>query len=186
MTLELPPLGKRLADAIPNLRAFAISLSGNATTANDLVQETLMKAWANRDKYTEGTNLKAWLFTILRNTYFSNRRRARREVEDVDGEHAAKMSTMPAQNAHMDLQDFRRALDQLSDDQREALILVGAEGFTYEEAAVVCGCAIGTVKSRVNRARAQLTQLLGLSSSEDIGQVRTMVPLSENTIADIK
>jgi RNA polymerase sigma-70 factor (ECF subfamily) len=186
VTPELPPLGRRLADAIPNLRAFAISLSGNATTANDLVQETLMKAWANRDKYTEGTNLKAWLFTILRNTYFSNRRRARREVEDVDGEHAAKLYTLPDQNGHMDLQDFRRALDQLSDDQREALILVGAEGFTYEEAAVVCGCAIGTVKSRVNRARTQLIEVMGLSSSEDIGQVRIRVSPSQNTIADVK
>jgi RNA polymerase sigma-70 factor, ECF subfamily len=158
-----------LLAAIPNLRAFAISLCGDVTKANDLVQETMLKAWANRDKFTPGTNFKAWLFTILRNTYFSDLRRARREIQDVDGQHAALMSSPPEQNGHLDLKDFARALDQISPDQREALILVGAEGFSYEEAAVVCGCAVGTVKSRVNRARNKIAEIMAITSISDIG-----------------
>jgi RNA polymerase sigma-70 factor, ECF subfamily len=158
-----------LVAAMPNLRAFAISLCGDVTMANDLVQETLMKAWANREKFIPGTNFKAWLFTILRNTYFSDLRRSRREIQDVDGQHAALMSSPPEQNGHLDLKDFARALEQVSPDQREALILVGAEGFSYEEAAVVCGCAVGTVKSRVNRARNRIAEIMAVTSVSDIG-----------------
>jgi RNA polymerase sigma-70 factor, ECF subfamily len=160
---------QELVGAMPNLRAFAISLCGDVTLANDLVQETVMKAWANRDKFTPGTNFKAWLFTILRNTYFSQLRRSRREIQDVDGEHAALLSSPPEQNGHLDLKDFARALEQVSPDQREALILVGAEGFSYEEAAEVCGCAVGTVKSRVNRARTKISQLMAITSIADVG-----------------
>jgi RNA polymerase sigma-70 factor, ECF subfamily len=133
--------------AIPNLRAFATSLCGDATLANDLVQETLLKAWAHHDKFSEGTNLKSWLFTILRNTYFSEFRKLRREVQDVDGLATGSLASMPEQLGHLDLVDFRNALSELSADQREALILVGAEGFSYEEAAAIAGCAVGTIKS---------------------------------------
>ncbi|QKP78814.1 sigma-70 family RNA polymerase sigma factor [Methyloligella sp. GL2] len=143
-----------------SLRAFAVSLCGDKERADDLVQETLYKAWNHLDSFREGTNLKAWLFTILRNTYFSERRKRRREVEDADGSYAAKLSTRPEQDGHMDLQDFREALAQLPDDQREALILVGAAGFSYEEAADISDCAVGTIKSRVNRARNRLGDLL--------------------------
>jgi RNA polymerase sigma-70 factor, ECF subfamily len=171
-----------LVAAMPNLRAFAISLCGNVSTANDLVQETVTKAWANREKFTPGTNFKAWLFTILRNTYFSDLRRSRREIQDVDGAHAALLSSPPEQNGHLDLKDFARVLEQISPDQREALILVGAEGFSYEEAAVVCGCAVGTIKSRVNRARHKIAELMAITSLDDIGsaslQQSTATPAS--------
>jgi RNA polymerase sigma-70 factor (ECF subfamily) len=137
--------------------------------ANDLVQETLMKAWAHREKFVPGTNFKAWLFTILRNTYFSNLRRSRREIQDVDGLHASLISSPPEQNGHLDLKDFARALEQISPDQREALILVGAEGFSYEEVAAVCGCAVGTVKSRVNRARNKIAEIMAMTSTDNFG-----------------
>ncbi len=155
-----------LVGEMSNLRAFAVSLCGDKERADDLVQETLYKAWNHLDSFREGTNLKAWLFTILRNTYFSERRKRRREVEDADGTYAAKLSTQPEQHGHMDLQDFREALAELPDDQREALILVGAAGFSYEEAAEISDCAIGTIKSRVNRARNRLGESLGASGEE--------------------
>jgi RNA polymerase sigma-70 factor, ECF subfamily len=153
-------LHEALVGAIPNLRAFAISLTGNHNLADDLVQETLLKAWSHRDKFEPGTNLKAWLFTILRNTYFSEFRKKRREVQDVDGRAAAQLISPAEQLGHLDLVDFHRALFLLSPDQREALLLIGAEGLSYEEAAKISGCAVGTVKSRVNRARLRLTELL--------------------------
>ncbi len=155
--------------AIPNLRAFAMSLCGNATRADDLVQETLVKAWAKLATFNEGTNLKAWLFTILRNIFFSEFRRRRREVEDADGILSGRLSVHPEQLGHMDFQDFRKALLTLPNDQREALILVGAEGFSYEEAAAISGCAVGTIKSRVNRARKRLTEALGVEGASDYG-----------------
>ena len=151
-----------------SLRAFGVSLCGDKERADDLVQETLFKAWNHLDSFKEGTNLKAWLFTILRNTYFSERRKRRREVEDADGSYAARLSTHPAQHGHMEMQDFRAALVQLPDDQREALILVGAAGFSYEEAAEISGCAVGTIKSRVNRARTRLVGMLGLEDDDGI------------------
>ncbi len=159
-----------LIAVIPNLRAFAVSLCGNPDRADDLVQETLVKAWSNLGSFVEGTNLPAWLFTILRNIYYSEYRKRRREVADSDGAIAAKLATAPAQNGHMDLLDFRAALQQLPTDQREALILIGASGLSYEEAAQICGCAVGTMKSRVNRARNRLSELLSIHSSSEIGQ----------------
>jgi RNA polymerase sigma-70 factor, ECF subfamily len=161
-----------LIAAIPNLRAFAISLCGNVQTANDLVQETMLKAWANRQRFEEGSNFKAWLFTILRNTYFSDFRRGKREVRDEDGVAAATLTSLPEQPGHMDMIDFQRALAKLSEDQKEALILVGAEGFSYEETAEICNCAVGTIKSRVNRARARLVELMGVGSVDDFGPER--------------
>jgi RNA polymerase sigma-70 factor (ECF subfamily) len=158
-----------LVATMPNLRAFAISLCGDEHTANDLVQETLLKAWANGDKFENGTNLKAWLFTILRNSYFSRLRGTRREINDEDGAAAAQLSTHPEQHGHMDMQDFLQALGELSADQREALLLVGAEGFSYEEAAEICGCAVGTIKSRVNRARSRLAELMNVTAFDEFG-----------------
>ncbi|MEQ1577968.1 MAG: sigma-70 family RNA polymerase sigma factor [Hyphomicrobium sp.] len=155
--------------AIPNLRAFAVSLCGNLERADDLVQETMLKAFKNIDTFEEGTNLKAWLFTILRNTYFSERRRSKREVEDADGIHAARVAVHPEQHGHMDMCELQDALKLLHDDQREALILVCAAGMTYEEAAAISGCAVGTIKSRVNRARAKLSAILGITSADEFG-----------------
>ena len=154
-----PQLTTDLISAIPKLRAFAMSLCGNLDRADDLVQETLVKAWGKLETFVEGTNLTAWLFTILRNNFYSEYRKRRREVADSDGAMVAKLATAPTQNAHMDFLDFRTALQKLPVDQREALILIGAAGLSYEEAAAVCGCAIGTMKSRVHRARSQLIDL---------------------------
>ena len=169
MTEPAFPIRDALVGTIPNLRAFAISLTGDHHRANDLVQETLLKAWANRDRFEAGTNLKAWLFTILRNTYFSEIRKRRREVQDTDGVAAAQLVSPAEQYGHLDLTEFRKALIELSVDQREALLLVGAEGFSYEEAAEICGCAVGTVKSRVNRARGRLAELMSVGDVQDLG-----------------
>ncbi|WP_299815851.1 sigma-70 family RNA polymerase sigma factor [uncultured Roseibium sp.] len=149
-----------LVASIPRLRAFARSISGNRDRADDLVQETLAKAIANKDKFTEGTNLTAWLITILRNQYYSVGRKMQREVADPDGEHAASLESKPQQNGHLEMRDFLSALQVLPDDQREALILIGASGFSYEEAAEILGVKIGTVKSRVSRARLRLEDLM--------------------------
>jgi RNA polymerase sigma-70 factor (ECF subfamily) len=151
---------------IPSLRVFALSLAGNGDRADDLVQDTLMKAWSSAGSFAEGTNMRAWLFTIMRNTFFSQYRKARREVQDVDGEAASRLVAMPDQLAHLDLADFRACLERLPADQREALVLIGASGFSYEEAAEICDCAVGTIKSRVNRARRRLIDLLALSSTD--------------------
>ena len=157
----------------PNLRAFAISLSGNGDRADDLVQETLLRAIANIDSFQPGSNLPAWLFTILRNLFRSDYRKRRREVEDVEGNYAKTLKTQPSKNAHLEFEEFRAALDKLPQDQREALILVGASGFSYEDAAAICGCAVGTIKSRVNRARSKLSALLYVEGAEDFGPDNT-------------
>jgi RNA polymerase sigma-70 factor, ECF subfamily len=128
-----------------------------------------LKAWGNIGSFVEGTNLRAWLFTILRNIYYSEYRKRRREVADPDGTFAAKLATVPAQIGHMDLLDFHAALQQLPSDQREALILIGASGLSYEEAAAICGAAIGTMKSRVNRARSRLAEMLSITSGMEFG-----------------
>ena len=143
-----------LLAALPNLRAFAVSLTGRHHVADDLVQDTIMKAW---------------LFTILRNEFYSQMRKRGREVSDTDGIFTSQLSTHPQQYGSLDLQDFKRALDQLPSDQREAIILVGASGFAYEEAAEICGCAVGTIKSRINRARNKLQEILGVSGEGDYG-----------------
>jgi RNA polymerase sigma-70 factor (ECF subfamily) len=154
---------------LPSLRAFAISLSGNVDRADDLVQETLLRALANIDSFEPGTNLPAWLFTILRNLFRSEYRKRRREVEDNDGRFAETLKTHPEQNSRIEFEEFQQALAKLPADQREALILVGASGFSYEETAEICGCAVGTVKSRVNRARVKLAELLSIEGIDDFG-----------------
>src|SRR6202166_3794873 len=172
------PLTNALRDdilaSVPSLRAFAISLSGNGDRADDLVQETLLRALANIDSFQPGSNLPAWLFTILRNLFRSDYRKRRREVEDADGSYAKTLKTQPAQNAHLEFEEFRAALDKLPQDQREALILVGASGFSYEDAAAICGCAVGTIKSRVNRARSKLSALLYVDGADDFGPDETV------------
>ena len=157
---------EELVEHLPAMRAFAISLTRNAATADDMVQDTIVKAWSNIDRFELGTNMRAWLFTILRNTYYSSRRKAKREVADVDGVFTESLAEKPAHDGHMQMTDFRKALAQLKDEQREALLLVGASGFSYEEAADMCGVAVGTIKSRTNRARAQIAELMGLRDDE--------------------
>ena len=158
----------RLAGAIPKLRAFAISLTRDVSRADDLVQDTILKAWTNMDKFDPATNLDAWLFTILRNTFYSGLRKTRREVQDSDGVHAAALSVKPAHDGRLALQEFQRAFDQLSPEHREVLILVGASGFSCEDAAAMMGVAVGTVKSRASRARKRLADLLQLEDGEDL------------------
>lgn len=157
-----------LIELLPSLRAFARSLARNPAQADDLVQDTLVKALANVERFEPGTNLRAWLFTILRNHYYSQLRKSKREVEDVEGRYAARLSSRPEQDGSVDLDDFKVAFAQLAPDHREVLTLVGASGCSYEEAAQICECAVGTIKSRVNRARKKLTELLGLEEGDPI------------------
>jgi RNA polymerase sigma-70 factor (ECF subfamily) len=171
------PVKDAMLALIPTVRAFAFSLCGNFARADDLVQETLLKAWQNIDRFEQGTNLRAWLFTILRNTFFSELRKRRREVEDVDGKKTASLSVVPAQQGHLDMQDLCEALKLLPAEQREALVLVGAAGMSYEEAAEVAQCAVGTIKSRVNRARTKLSGMLGLAETDGFGPDATTVAI---------
>jgi RNA polymerase sigma-70 factor, ECF subfamily len=162
MSSESPAgVKQELLASIPHLRALAMGLCGKRDRAEDLVQETLMRAWANLSSFEPGTNMKAWLYTILRNEFYSQLRKRRREVPDPDGAHAATLVSEPAQEGRVEFQDLRLALAKLAPAQREAVLLVGASGISYEEAAELCGCAVGTMKSRVHRARAQLALLLG-------------------------
>jgi RNA polymerase sigma-70 factor (ECF subfamily) len=162
-----PQLRDAILKTVPNLRAFAVSLSGNVDRADDLVQETLLRAFAKIDSFQPGTNLSAWLFTILRNQFRSEYRKRRREVEDADGKYSEKLKSQPEQLGKIEFAELRQALAELPDDQREALILVGASGFSYEETAEICGCAVGTIKSRVNRARTRLAELMAVTGAED-------------------
>jgi RNA polymerase sigma-70 factor (ECF subfamily) len=151
----------RLLELIPHLRAFAHTLCGNRDVADDLAQESIANAWAARASFQPGTNLKAWLFVIQRNAFYSAHRRKWRQV-DWDDDAMGRVLVAPAsQQASAELMDLRRAMAMLVDEQREALILVGAGGFTYQEAAAICGCATGTMKSRVCRARRELASLMG-------------------------
>lgn len=150
-----------LAAVIPQLRAFARGLCGERELADDLVQETMLKAWSARAGFEAGTNFRAWTFTILRNHYFTLQRR-KRFVGDWDDLVADRLLSAPAgQEDVVELRDMMRALQQLPPDQREALILVGAGGISYEQAAQITGVATGTVKSRVSRGRAALEALVG-------------------------
>ena len=161
--------GDGLLAAIPSLRAFAFSLIGRGDRADDLVQETMMKAWAHHASFQEGTNLRAWLYTILRNEFYSQMRKKGREIEDVDGAFSRNVGVHPDQHGHLDMADMRAALAQLPADQREALLLVGASGFSYEEAADICQVAMGTIKSRVNRARNRLAEILNVQAEGEFG-----------------
>lgn len=158
-----------LVAEIPHLRAFARALSGSATQADDLVQETLVKAWTHFDRFEQGTNLRAWLITILRNSFYDMHRKYRRETQDADGHHAAQVPVRGEQEGNIAMSEFRAALDKLAPDHREVLIMVGINELSYEEAAEVFGVAVGTIKSRVFRARAKLAEILGLTAVDEIG-----------------
>jgi RNA polymerase sigma-70 factor (ECF subfamily) len=150
-----------LLAVLPDLRGFAMSLVVNPTRADDLVQETLLKAWKSQDRFVPGTNLIAWLFTIMRNQFYTECRKAKREVEDADGAEASKIITLPTQEHGIELQKVWAILAKLPPAQREALLLVAGQGMTYEAAASLLGTQTGTMKSRVSRARAFLAEALG-------------------------
>jgi len=153
---------------LASMRAFAISLTRNVAAADDLVQDSIVKAWTHIDKFQPGTNMQGWLFTILRNTFYSDRRKRSREVADPEGVYAATLYEKPAHDGKLVFNDFQRAFDQLSPEHREVLILVGASGFSCEQAAQTMGVAVGTVKSRASRARKRLAGLMGMVEGEDV------------------
>lgn len=159
---------QEIVQHLPAMRAFALSLTRSSSHADDLVQDAIMKAWENLNSFQAGTNMRAWLFTILRNTFYSNKRKLKREVQDTDGSFAATLSEKPDHDGRLAMAEFEQAFVQLKTEQREALMLVGAMGFSYEEAALTCGVALGTVKSRVNRARLRLSELLELKEGEPL------------------
>ena len=176
---------EEIIEHLKPLRAFALSLTRNASVADDMVQDTIEKAWTNIDKFQPGTNMRAWLFTILRNTYFSKFRRAKREVADPEGKMTEMLSEKPAHDGRLQLRDFRKAFTELSDEQREVLLLVGASGFSYEEAAETCGVAVGTIKSRINRARAKLSELMNVDETEalELTDTHTLAVVNDSPAA---
>jgi RNA polymerase sigma-70 factor (ECF subfamily) len=157
---------------VPNLRAFAISLSGSIDRADDLVQETLLRAISHIDSFKRGTNMPAWLTTILRNLFFEEVRKRQREVQDADGRYAETLVSYPEQTGQIELGELRAALAKLPVEQCEALLLVGASDFSYDDAAVICGCATGTIRSRVHRARTRLADLLAIDRADKLGPDR--------------
>jgi RNA polymerase sigma-70 factor (ECF subfamily) len=150
----------QLTALIPELRACARALCRDAAWADDLTQEALLKAWSNASQFEAGTNFRGWMFTILRNTFLTSVRRRQREVQDTDSKFALRMSVDPAQEHRVELTDLQRCLGSISTDQREAILMVGPVGYSYQEAAERCGCAVGSIKSRVSRARRSLMQQL--------------------------
>jgi RNA polymerase sigma-70 factor (ECF subfamily) len=164
---------------MPTLRAFARSLAKNFAHADDLVQDTLTKAWAKRHQFEPGTNLQAWLFTILRNTFYTNVRRRRWEVEDVDDLLAARLTEEPRQEWGLTLRALESAIQRLPHEQREVLVLVVGAGVTYDEAARICDCAVGTVKSRLARARVRLAGLMEIDPATDLGAPSPMRAAAE-------
>ena len=151
---------KDLLACVPHLRAFAWFLARNRERADDLVQDTIVRALGAAQQFRTGTNLKAWMFTILRNRHYDEVHKNRIQMQSLDDPLAHEPTVLPSQVASLEFGDFRRAFWQLADDRREALILIGASGLSYEEAAKVCGCPKGTIKSRVSRARRELLQNL--------------------------
>ena len=168
-----PSVQDAMLAAVPSLRAFAMSLSGKFDRADDLVQATLLRAIANIHSFTPGTNMSAWLFTILHNQFRSEYRKRRREVEDADGGYLDGLKSPPEQYSRLEFKELFAALAKLPLEQREALLLVGASGFSYDDAAAICQTAVGTIKSRVNRARKLLAELLELDSADKISERRS-------------
>jgi RNA polymerase sigma-70 factor (ECF subfamily) len=169
---------ERLVEQIPYLRAFAISLSGSYSVADDLVQVTLVKAWSHADSFQPGTNFRAWLVTILRNTYFSQYRKRSREVQDSDNVLAEQIPVKGGQESNLTMQDVQKALNMLAPEHREILLMIGITELSYEEAAQVCNIAVGTVKSRLNRARAKLAEHLGLSGAHEFAEDPTLAGIA--------
>ena len=159
MNME-PSTRADMLKAIPKLKAFAVSLCRNADRADDLVQETLLRAWTSSTNFQPGSNMVPWLATILRNQFYTEYRKYRREVPDSDGIHAAMLASPADQFAHVEYEELHEALEKLPDDMREAIVMVGAFGLSYEEAADKQNVPIGTIKSRVHRARACLAAML--------------------------
>ena len=151
---------------LPQLRAFARGLCGRPEQADDLVQETVMRAWTAQGSFTPGTSMKAWTFTILRNHFLNDLRKNRRQTQLEPGVAEVTLVDRATQEEGLHMQDLQRALAQLPEERREALLLVGAGGFSYEEAASICGVPIGTMKSRVARGRGQLHQILEPSAHD--------------------
>lgn len=168
MPLE-PSLQTALLATVPNLRAFAYSLCGNIDHADDLVQEALLRGIASIDSFTPGTNLRAWLMTILRNLFLAEYRKRMRAVEDPTGAFAATLTSQPQQDSYVQVGELQAALAKLPLYQCEAIILVGSQGLSYQEAAEVCNCPIGTIRSRIKRARTRLTELMSIEHSDDLG-----------------
>jgi RNA polymerase sigma-70 factor (ECF subfamily) len=164
----------QLAAFLPHLRAFALHLTREPVRSDDLVQSTLLRAWTNLDHFQHGTNLEAWLFTILRNGFYSEHRKHRWEVEDPDSGFARRLMVQPEQESKLMLDDLHEALTHLTLEQRKALLLVAEQGKSYEDAAALCGVAVGTLKSRVNRARTQLAAMLQMENRHDLGPDRLM------------
>ena len=169
-----PALQESMLAAVPELRAFAVALCHQRDRADDLVQEALLHAIAHIESFRSGTNMTAWLFTILRNHFCNEFRKRHREVADSDGYFVATMTSQPEQEGRIQMAEFRAALARLPDDQREALVLIGGAGLSYAEAAAVCRCPIGTVKSRANRGRARLAALLAIDTAQDFGPDRAI------------
>jgi RNA polymerase sigma-70 factor (ECF subfamily) len=168
MSLE-PSLQSQMLAAVPALRAFARSLCGSADRVDDLVQETLLRGIAHIGSFVPGTNIAAWLTTIMRNTFINERRKRARCVADPQGTLTATLVTQPAQEECAQAAELRAALLGMPRDQRDAIVLVGGQGLSYEEAAAVCHCAVGTMKSRTSRARTRLAGLMSIEHAEDIG-----------------
>lgn len=175
-------LQQQMLAFVPQLRAYAMSISRSADRSDDLVQETLLRAISKIDTFQPGTKLGAWLTTILRNCYLSDLRRRRHEVEDVDGCYSEALHAAPEQEGLLEYKEFCAALREIPFDQREALMLVGAAGLSYEDTATLCRTSTGTIKSRINRARTRLAALLGIESTSEIGfdnQVRAAMAVNQ-------
>jgi len=158
-----------LLSAMPGLRAFAMSLCGNPDRADDLVQETLLRAIANIGSFRPGTNLRGWLTTILRNHYLSEFRKRRNEVEDIDGHWVGCLKSLPEQDSRIEFEEFRAAFEALPYNQQESLLLVAALGFCCEDAAAICGTGVATIRSRIHRARTRLAKLLAVDGTNEFG-----------------
>lgn len=158
-----------MLSVVPSLRAFAIYLCGSVDRADDLVQETLARAIANINSFQPGTNLRGWLTTILRNHYLSETRKRKNEVEDVEGRCVEGMKSIPEQHSRVEFGEFLTVFSTLPNNQQEALLLVGALGLRYDEAAAMCGTGVATIRSRIHRARTQLTKLLAIGGAAEFG-----------------
>jgi RNA polymerase sigma-70 factor (ECF subfamily) len=178
-----------MTSLVPALRAFGISLCANKSWADDLVQETLLRAWNSCDRFQIGSNMKAWLLTILRNQYYSELRHRKFEVEDPNDEHAARISVPPEHEAASELEALKLALTVLPVEQREALLLVCASGLSYKQAAVICRCAVGTIKSRIARARDHLTEFLaaeGIDAEDALPTMSGFYPATKERLRAVR
>ena len=160
-------LRNQILEHFPAMRSFAISLCRDTALAEDILQDAVIKALLNFDKFKTGTNLKAWLLTIVRNTFYSEMRRSGREIAEIEQDGPGATAIPPVHDGVLQLRDFRRVFCKLGVEYREALLLVGALGFSYDEAARICGVPVGTIKSRVLRARRQLAEELQMTKPAD-------------------